>query len=155
MIDRSLVSKIFSRWKVTEFWSVFISNLDRLENISEPVKDDIVVTECREKVERYVDANFIEWLKGIGQRGIYIDAPGLLVLWSYVEELGLHKVLEGMGLMTTCNGYSWFDSFLINVGRIFNGITNYYRACKHEEPSLSFFSHLVKLPWSIPASIYW
>jgi hypothetical protein len=48
--------------------------------------------------------------------------------------------------VTTPNGYSWFDSFLINVGRIFYGIPNYHRACKHEEPSLSFFSHLVKLP---------
>jgi hypothetical protein len=90
-IDRSLVSKIFSRWKVKEFISAFISNLDRLENTIEPVKDTIVVTGEKKKMERYVDANFIELLKGIHQTGIYIDAPGLLILWSYIEELGLHK----------------------------------------------------------------
>ena len=145
-IERSLVSKIFSKWKVREFRSVFISNLDRLENISDPAEDTPVITEVKKKVKRYTDLNFIELLKGIRQAGIHIDAPGLLVLWSYIDELGLPQILEEMGLTTTQNGYSWFDCFLVNVGRIFYGIPSYNKTCKHEEPSLSFFSHLVKLP---------
>jgi len=145
-IERSTVSKVFARWRVVEFRSAFISNLDRLENISDPVKDTVVITEEKKKVDRYADVNFIELLKGVHQTGIHIDAPGLLVLWSYIDELGLHRILDEMGLMTTENGYSWYDCFLVNVGRVFYGIPSYHKACKHEEPSLSFFSHLVKLP---------
>jgi len=85
-------------------------------------------------------------LRGVKRSGIYINAPGLLVLWVYLEELGIVHILNKMGLMNDQNGCNWFDHFLFNIARIFYGISTYSRACSHEEPSLSFFSHLVRLP---------
>jgi len=53
-----------------------------------------------------------------------------------------------MGLTYSKNGkgYNWFDHFLLNIARIFYGISSYSRTCSQEEPSLSLFCHLVSLP---------
>jgi len=144
-VDRSSIAKIFSRWKVSSFKSAFVSNLERLESLPE-VNSDTIDTNINEAIDLYVDSNFLPFLRGVKRAGIYLNAPGLLVLWVYLEKLGIMSVLDKMGLMNEQNGYNWFDHFLFNIGRIFYGIPSYSRACSHEEPSLCFFSHLVRLP---------
>lgn len=149
-IDPSSISKIFTRWEVEKFKSAFVSDLEKFENFADEEHESVQVknmeiTQTQEN-HRLVDTNFIQLLKGISKTGIRIDAPGLLVLWVYVEELGIHDMLSEINLTLDVNGYNWFDHFLFNIGRVFYGIPTYNRACNHEDPSLSFFSHLVKLP---------
>ena len=149
IIDRSSLSKIFSKWNIFTYKSKFISNLKRLDKETEFSEKHQV--DLKKKVNthyRYVDANFVLLLEGIKKNGLYVDAPGLFIIWHYLEELGIFSILSEMGLTYSENGkgYNWFDHFLLNIARIFYGISSYSRACSQEEPSLSLFSHLVSLP---------
>ena len=148
-IDRSSLSKIFSKWSISTYKTEFISNLERLEKETDHSEQDKVDLKIKvNKHPRYVDTNFILLLEGIKKNGLYVDAPGLFIIWSYLEELGIFNILSEMGLTYSKNGkgYNWFDHFLLNIARIFYGISSYSRACNQEEPSLSLFSHLVSLP---------
>ena len=152
-IDRSAISKIFSRWEVSKYKTAFKNNLNRLEiddkneNKTDVIDAEEVQTEYK-KFRRFVDKKYISTIKRMAKSGLYVDAPGLLVLWVYIEKLGILPVLEHMGLTHPRNGrgYSWLDNFLLNVGRIFYGIPSYSKTCENEEPTLSIFSHLSSLP---------
>ncbi len=148
-IDRSSVSRLLSRWDVSGYRSEFVTNLKRLEKMpeqEEEQKAEIAVATV--KPVRMVELHFINLLKGMRRNGIYVDAPGLPVLWAYLEELGIFPILESMGLTRseTKKGYSWFDLFLLDVARRFYGIRSHSLTCLHEEPSLALFSHLLALP---------
>jgi hypothetical protein len=145
-VDRSAIAKIFAKWEVSSFKSSFISNLIRLDSLPDKEVDEVEVVDMRKEIPRYVDMNFIKFLKGLQKEGVFIDAPGLLVLWVYIEELGIHHKLHEMGLANDNKGYCWFDYFLFTIARIFYGIPTYSQACLHEEPSLLFFSHLIQSP---------
>jgi len=144
-IERSSVAKVFSRWQISEYRSEFISDLKRLQKPSKQSEEKI---EVAKKAPRYVDLNFVELLKSMRKSGIHVDAPGIFILWAYLEQLGIYPVLNSMGLASNNNGkgYSWIDHFLLNISRVFYGISSYSGACEHEEPTLCLFSHLVALP---------
>ena len=148
VIERSSISKIFSKWKIVNYKSEFVSNLKRLESY---VDDEIEKLdndyESANDVERYVDINYIKLLKGTSKQGVYVDAPGIFILWVYIEELGIYPMIKKLGLIdSNGKGYSWFDHFLLNIARIFYGISSYSRTCEHESPIFYLFSHLVSLP---------
>lgn len=143
-VDRSSIAKILSRWQVNKFQSQFISNLARLEQSYE----DHIPQDHKEvkDVHRYVFSRFIENFAGLKKRPLYIDAPGLFVLWIYLERIGIFEQLTRMQLATNENGFCWFDYFLLNIGRIFYGISTYSKTCIQEEPSLRLFCMFEKLP---------
>lgn len=150
-VKKGSVGKIFKRWNVSGFHSAFISNLERLENFSniddlQEVQEERVEITQASDYKRYVDSNFILYLKGIEKYPLHIDAPGLFVLWYYFEKLGIYQLLESLNLTKTDHGYSWIDYLLFTIGRIFYGIPTYNAGCLHEEPSISFFSQLLKPP---------
>ncbi len=147
-IDRSSVAKILSKWEVAKYKTAFVSNLERLDNSTKFVEEESEIEEKAVGIPRYVDYNFLTLLKGMKKKGIYVDAPGIVVLWAYLEELGIYEVLKNMGLThsETGKGYNWLDHFLLNIGRIFYGISTYSPTCDHQEPTLSLFSHLAALP---------
>ncbi len=138
------ITKLFKRWDVDSYKSEFKSNLDRLEEsfTSEPDEDILKI----QTSAKYIDQNFIHKLSGLKKNSLHVDSPGLYVLWHYIEKIGIRSQLDSMGLTYVEKGYSWFDYFLLNVGRIFYGISSYSKTCECEEPSLPFFSHLLKLP---------
>jgi hypothetical protein len=148
-VDRSSVAKVFAKWKVSTFKSTFVSNLKRLDSLPDLTEDEVELADGKKESPRYIDANFIKFLKGLKKAALFIDAPGLLVLWVYLEELGIYPLLHEMELAHGGNGYCWFDYFLFNIARIFYGIPTYSLACHHEEPSLAFFSHLVQSPCNV------
>jgi hypothetical protein len=148
-IDRTSISKIFSKWNISTYKTEFISNLKRLE-IDSSFSDQKQI-KLKKKVNAYyrlVDSNFILLLEGIKKNGLYVDAPGLFIIWTYLEELKIFNILSEMGLTYSKNGkgYNWLDHLLLNIARIFYGISSYSRTCGQEEPSLSLFCHLVSLP---------
>ena len=148
-ISSSALSMIFKRWKLNEFDSKFTDNLKRLENElpEENVKKE---TELQGSVNpiRYVDEYYFATLKGLKEYGMPTDSPGLFLIWAYIEKLGVFPILEQMGLTLSKQkkGYCWLELFLFNVGRIFYGVASYSAACNHPEPSIAFFSGLVKAP---------
>jgi len=147
-IERSVISKILTRWEVDQYRSNFVSNLERLEKVPELEKQEeqIESKDLKAKPVRHVFSKFILHLKSLKRNDIYIDAPGLLVLWVYLEKLEIFPMLYKMGLTSTTKGYCWFELFLLNIARIFYGISSYSRTCTHQEPSLAFFSQVVWPP---------
>jgi hypothetical protein len=95
---------------------------------------------------RYIDQNFLFFLRGLKANSLTIDAPGLFVLWHYLEKPGIFAELERLGLTTYNNGHSWMEFLLFNIARIFYGVDTYDAACKIEEPSIRFFASMIKTP---------
>ncbi|MFT4305079.1 MAG: transposase [Candidatus Woesearchaeota archaeon] len=146
--DRTAIAKIFKRWNTKNYMSKFVSNLMRLEKLPE-INNEAKKVEKNypDKLQkRYIDEYFFYRLQGLQNNSINISSPGLFVLWFYIEELNILPVLESMELTKPIKGYCWFDHLLFNIARIFNGISSYTQACKIEEPTISFFSHLIKPP---------
>ena len=148
-ISSSALSMIFKRWRIHQFDSKFINNLNRLEAGSPAETEERWVFPRRAvNPVRYVDEYHLATLSGINQYGIPTDSPGLFLIWAYIEKLDIFSVLEPMGLTVSeqKKGYCWLDLLLFNIGRIFYGIESYSAACNHQEPSLAFFSGLVRAP---------
>ncbi len=146
----SSVSMIFKRWEVNSFKSGFVDNLKRLEaGFADEADGDGRLAASADPV-RLVDGFYPSKLRGMAEFGMPTDAPGLFIIWAYLEKLAIFPVLHAMGLTAlpegSRKGYSWFDLFLLNIGRIFYGIANYSAACEHPEPSLPFFAGLIKAP---------
>lgn len=142
---RSVINTIFRKWKVGDYKSAYISDLKRLQagfNIEEAQKGSLVKT----PQIRYVDQNFIAYLQGLQQNVLNIDAPGLFLLWHYIERLDIFPELERLELTVYNNGHSWMDFFLFTIARIFYGVDTYDAACNIEEPSIRFFASMIKTP---------
>lgn len=145
-VGPSTVSKMFTRWKTSSFDSKFTDNLKRFETgFADETRVDLVPVESP---VRYVDSYYLNTLRGIKEYGIPTDSPGLFLIWTYIERLGIFPVLESMNLNNpeTVKGYSWLDLLLLNIGRIFYGIPSYSATCEHPEPSVAFFAGLVRPP---------
>jgi hypothetical protein len=146
----SLISMIFKRWKAKAFRSEFVDNLKRLETDfqTEEKNEDRCLPEINPV--RLVDRFYLPTLQGLAEHGMPTDSPGLFILWAYLEKLGIFPILSGMRLTALPGGqkkgYSWFDLFLLNVARIFYGISNYTAVSEQPDPTLPFFAGLVKAP---------
>ena len=146
-IDRSSISKLFTRWQIKTYENKFISQLKRLDSL--PDEEENFDIEPTENVTKFVDSNFMILLKNMKENCLPVDAPGIFMLWFYLEKLGILNVLETMGLTRNLKrnkGYVWLDFFLIDFVRRFYGIETHSGVCRHEEPTLSFFSHLITMP---------
>lgn len=145
-VKRDTVAKVFKRWNIRNYNSMFISTLKRLEL---PVEED---KETCPKATlapiRNVDENFLYQLIGMKNYSMPISAPGLLTLWTYIEELELFPLLDSMGLTNHKNRqqYSWFELLLFDIARRFYGIASPSSACEQESIDLAFFASLYKSP---------
>ena len=142
----SSISMIFKRWEIKKFKSEFIDNLKRLE--IGPTEEKREKLHSSANPVRYVDQAYLGSLRGMNKYGMPTDSPGLFLLWTYIEKLGVFPVLEHMGLTVPENkkGYSWLDLLLLNIGRIFYGISSYSATCEHPEESIAFFAGLLQTP---------
>ena len=148
-IDRSTISKLLKRWNVSGFQSVYLSNLKRLEESElAGAQTSSALPEETSPIQRHVFDNYLGLLEGLSSSNLFIDAPGLPVIWYYLEKLGIFPILHQMGYARNEEGckYSWFEYFLYTVARIFYGIPTYGASCLHQEPSLTFFTGLIKAP---------
>jgi hypothetical protein len=163
-VNRSAIAKVFCRWRIDQWQGPFVSDLQRLSSAGQtdadtsesPAPDKAAVSKDADAapprppgtVSRWVERNFLASLRHLAEHGLSITAPGLLVLWAYLEELGVPSRLQAMGLdgSSSHRGYHWLDFLLLDVGRRFYGLPTASRACQQEEPTLALFCHLVELP---------
>ena len=135
---------------VSSYKTAYKNDLERLktgvDNFVPDKETDIQLTAANSL--RYVDSNFITYLKGLKNNTLSIDAPVLFALWHYIEKPGIYPILSSLGLTYKESGYSWADIFLFTIARIFYGISTYNSACKREEPSISFFSQMLYFDWA-------
>ncbi len=145
-IKRNAISKVFDRWKINKWNSVFKSNLFRLESDKiEDVEPEVIRNDNQ---PRFVEQKFLEMIKGIELHSVPLSAPGLPMVWAYIEELGLLPILSQMQLATPAGReyYSWLDLLLFDIGRRFMGISTLSGACENASPELAWFSHLYSPP---------
>lgn len=147
-VKRNAITKVFARWQINKWNSAFKSNLDRLER--DDVEDNEIdpFSPTDDDQSRFVEQRFLEMLKGIESHPVSLTAPGLPMLWAYIEELGLLPMLNHMKL--TIPGrreyYSWLDLMLFDIGRRFMGISSISGACESAPAELAWFSHLYSPP---------
>ncbi len=147
-IKRNAIAKVFVRWEIDKWNSVFESNLARLEsNDIEDNEADIFIQRDNDQ-PRFVEQNFLEMLKGIELHPVPLTSPGLPMLWAYIEELGLLPILNQMQLSMPAGKeyYSWLDLLLFDIGRRFMGISTLSGACESASPELAWFAHLYSPP---------
>lgn len=142
-VKRDSVAKIFQRWKIDRYKSEFISNLKRLEKkYEDDLPQTALPTSDTAPSVRLVDEYFLYQLAGLKSGSMSVNAPGLYALWTYIEELGLFRKLDSMGLTVyeKRQQYSWFDLLLFEIGRRFYGIATFSAACNTDGPDLPFFA---------------
>jgi hypothetical protein len=140
---------VFAKWKVETWNSVFVSNLGRLESgDTEETNSTHAVIESQPAPPRYVEQKFVDMLKGIELDPVPLNAPGLPMLWAYLEELELLPLLHQMHLTVPAGkeDYSWLDLLLFDIGRRFMGISTLSAACESASPELAWFAHLYAPP---------
>ncbi len=145
-VKRDAVAKVFLKWPVGEYASAFISNLQRLEYPQPEIKCPEV--QAAKGGTRLADVNFVHMWRGMQKYPLKTTAPGLFILWAYIEELGILPILETMGLTRPPNrtGYAWVDLLLFEIARHFFGISTASAACESEIAELSYFAHLFRAP---------
>jgi len=147
-VGRNAVSKVFTKWNIQNWNSKFVSNLSRLEGIGQ--EEDKEPEELPRQVEalRKVERKFSIMLEGLGDHSIPFAAPGLPILWAYLDELGIVQILTRMGLTEPIENdhYSWIDLLLFDIGRRFFGIPTLSAACESGCPELAWFAHLYAAP---------
>ncbi len=145
-IKRDAIAKVFAHWRISEYSSAFISNLQRLE-APEAVIECSDSSPCPDVV-RQVDENFAHMWEGLLKHSFRTASPGLFALWAYIEELGVLPLLDSMGLSKPAQkgGYSWTDMMLFDIARRFFGVSTDSAACETEMPELAYFAHLLKSP---------
>ena len=148
-VTRNAIAKVFVKWKIETWHSVFVSNLGRLDSDGREENEvDHTVIQSTHEPPRCVEQKFLELLHGIEHHPVSLSAPGLPMLWAYIEELGLLPLLHQMQLTVPAGKeyYSWFDVLLFDIGRRFMGISTVRAACDSASPELAWFAHLYAPP---------
>lgn len=148
-VTRNAIAKVFGKWKIDTWDSVFVSNLGRLElDDSEDNEGDNTFLQRDHDPPRVVEQKFLEMLKGLELHPVPLSAPGLPMLWAYIEELGLLPMLNQLQLTLPAGKeyYSWLDLLLFDIGRRFMGISTLSGACESASPELAWFAHLYSPP---------
>lgn len=141
-VDITCLKKIFKRWNVDQFQSKFQGDLGRLLDAEDdyiPVVDDIP-----KAGPLRLDDGFIEFLNGLDK--IPIANPGIFLFLPYLNRLQVFEKISTLKDLDPPKGYSWFSFFLLNLGRIFEGISSVSKACRTHELSLPLIAGLVSMP---------
>ena len=148
-VDLTCIKKIFNRWKVTTFQSKFKGNLERFlsegdtwqgSTISQPSLPIPGVTKLR------MDAGFIEFLRGMQSHSIPLANPGIFLFLPLLHRLNFFDAAANIINTDPDNGYSWFSLLILNLARIFGGISSISKACRTSELSLPLCAGLVEMP---------
>lgn len=146
-VKRNALAKVFAKWNLASWSPAFVANLGRLETLQwegpEPAPEPPA-----EAPPRLAEQLFVYVLGGAADHALPFAAPGLPILWAYIEELDIVPLLASMGL-TRPEGrehYSWLDLLLFDVGRRFLGIPTLTAACETEGPESAWFAHLYSPP---------
>jgi hypothetical protein len=147
-IDKSSINKIFKKWKVKEFKSHFIGNLQRLllqedggkEIENRPASRHHPVAGCAN-----LDSGYLAFIKGLDNKELAIANPGVFLFLPYLEKLQLYDKVASL-LPEGTKSYDWFTLLMLNTNRILSGIESISKACNKKELSIPLSCGLINMP---------
>ena len=149
-VDPTCVTKIFTKWKVTEFRSRFTGNLLRLI-ARQPEKrgEESAAPEAvaiHEPVR--LDRAFVSFLEQLDGEPIALANPGIFLFLPYLHRLRIFDKAAGLFEVDPDRGYSWFSLLLLSLGRVLQGLSSVSKACRSHELSLPLSAGLISMPCS-------
>lgn len=145
-VDRSCLSKIFSRWNVKEFQSQFPGDLARLLQPQETAASAAGIGPLPAVNPLRLDTGFLAFIDTLDQDGIALANPGIFLFLPYLQQIKLLEKAAALMEVDPEHGYSWFSLLLLNLGRILGGISSVSKACRTHEPSFPLLAGLVEMP---------
>lgn len=147
-VDLTCIKKIFNRWKVTTFQSRFKGNLDRFISGNDAWQTAISQSSFAipDADKLRMDTGFIEFLEGLQTQEVPLANPGIFLFLPLLHRLKFFDVTAGIIDTDPDHGYSWFSLLLLNLFRIFSGISSISKACRTNELSIPLCAGLVEMP---------
>ncbi len=148
-VDLTCIKKIFNRWKVTTFQSKFKGNLQRFLSESDTLQDSTLSQHSSaipDAGKLRMDAGFIEFLRGMQFQSVPLANPGIFLFLPLIHRLNVFNVAANIIDTDPDSGYSWFSLLILNLSRIFSGVSSISKACRTSELSLPLCAGLVEMP---------
>ena len=147
-VDSTCVSKIFARWNVGDFRSRFTGDLERLltpeagrrAEGEEAPAPPAVADPLR------MDRGFLSFLPQLDGEPIALANPGIFLFLPYLNRLRIFDKAAGLFDIDPDRGYSWFSLLLLDLGRVWGGLSSVSKACRTHELSLPLMAGLVQMP---------
>ncbi len=144
-VDRTSLTKIFSRWQVSEFQSQFQGDLPRLLHPEQPEAQAEVSAPASVPPLR-LDLGFIAWFDELAQRPVPLANPGVFLFLPYLKRLHLLEKAAELLDVDPERGYSWFSLLLLDIARIAGGVSSISKASKTSELSFPLCAGLLTMP---------
>ena len=144
-VDQTCVTKIFNRWKVKDFQSMFVGDIRRLLE-AESVESQEAISVVPPTGVLRLDKGFIGFMRSLEHQSVAIAQPGIFLFLPYVKRLKIYQKAASLIEVDPDRGYSWFSLLLVNLGRILAGISSVSKACRTHELSLPLMAGLVGMP---------
>jgi hypothetical protein len=148
-VDLTCIKKIFNRWKVTAFQSKFKGNLERFLSGGDTWQDSTLSQPSSvipDAGKFRMDAGFVEFLRGLQSQSVPLANPGIFLFLPLLHRLKFFDVAANIIDTDPDNGYSWFSLLILNLARIFGGVSSISKACRTSELSFPLCAGLVEMP---------
>lgn len=139
------LTNIFKRWDTENFQSRFVGDIARLlqeESADEPAPPDLMSAGEPMRLDR----GFVAFFESLKDRRVPLSNPGIFIFLHYLNRLKIYERAAALTDIDPAEGYSWFSFLLLNLGRIFRGISSVSKACRTSEISLPAAAGLVAMP---------
>ena len=147
-VDSTCVSKIFARWNVKDFRSMFTGDLQRLLAREAGTAVGAAETSALLPVPEpmRMDRGFVSFLNRLNSEPVALANPGIFLFLPYLNRLRIFDKAATLFSMDPDRGYSWFSLLLLDLGRILGGLSSVSKACRIHELSLPVMAGLVQMP---------
>ena len=140
------LTNIFKRWNVEKFQSRFVGDIARLLKEEDVGEEPALAPDQIPAGPMRLDKGFIEFFERLGNQSVPLSNPGIFIFLHYLNRLKIYEEAACLTDVDPAKGYSWFSLLLLNLGRIFRGISSISKACRTIEISLPASAGLVTMP---------
>ncbi|NVM57612.1 MAG: transposase, partial [Desulfobacterales bacterium] len=145
-VDPTCVTKIFTRWKVTEFRSRFTGDLLRLVAPEVATGGEESAAPLAVARPLRLDMGFVSFLERLDNEPIALANPGIFLFLPYLHRLRIFDKATSLFDVDPERGYSWFSLLLLCLGRVLQGLSSVSKACRTHELSLPLSAGLIGMP---------
>lgn len=145
-VGPTCLTNIFKRWDTENFQSRFVGDIARFlqeENADEPALPPDRIPAIG---PMGLDCGFVAFFESLRERRVPLSNPGIFIFLHYLNRLKIYEMAAGLTDIDPADGYSWFSFLLLNLGRIFRGVSSVSKACRTSEISLPAAAGLVVMP---------